>query len=94
MDAEERSGAVIVPVAAVVKEEEKAFVYVVSPDNKAHRRAVVLGLVTPEEAQVVSGVKAGEKVVVKGQEELPDGALVTVEAADEPPTRSSPAGTE
>jgi membrane fusion protein (multidrug efflux system) len=67
-------------VAAVVKEEGKAHVYVVGADGKAHRRDVLLGLTTPTEAEVVRGVQAGEKVVVKGQEELPDGAQVTVEA--------------
>ncbi len=60
-------------------------------DGKAHRRAVVVGLVSEEEAQIVSGVREGEKVVVKGQDELPDGASVTIEEAEEPEPASSSA---
>jgi len=82
--AEERSGALIVPAAAIVREENKTTVFVVGADGKAHRRAVVVGIVSEEEAQIVSGVREGEKVVVKGQDELPDGASVTIEEAEEP----------
>jgi hypothetical protein len=69
--AEQRPNALIVPAAAIVREENKTTVFVVGADNKAHRRAVVVGLVSAEEAQIVSGVRDGEKVVVKGQDELP-----------------------
>ena len=43
---------------------------------------MVVGIVSAEEAQIVSGLRAGEKVVVKGQDELPDGATVTVEETE------------
>jgi RND family efflux transporter MFP subunit len=77
--AEQRTGAVIVPAAAIVRDENKTAVFVVGADGKAHRREVVVGLTSDEEAQVVSGLRDGEKVVVKGQDELPDGATVAVE---------------
>jgi RND family efflux transporter MFP subunit len=77
--AEERANALIVPAAAVVRDEDKTSVFVVGADSKAHRRAVVVGLTSGDEVQIVSGVREGEKVVVKGQDELPDGATVTVE---------------
>ena len=81
--AEERPNALIVPAAAIVREENKTTVFAVGTDNKAHRRAVVVGIVSAEEAQIVSGLREGEKVVVKGQDELPDGATVTIEEAEE-----------
>src|SRR5262249_1048885 len=61
--AEQRAGALIVPAAAIVREENKTTVYVVGADGKAHRRAVVVGLVSDQDAQIVSGVREGEKVV-------------------------------
>jgi cobalt-zinc-cadmium efflux system membrane fusion protein len=95
--ADQRSNALIVPAAAIVREEDKTFVFVVDSDNKAHRRAVVAGLSSGEEAQIVSGVREGEKVVVKGYEELPDGAVVTIEetgaeAETAPAAGSAPPG--
>jgi RND family efflux transporter MFP subunit len=77
--AEERTSALIVPASAVVREEDKAAVFVVGPDSKAQRRAVTLGLESGDEVQVLSGLKEGERVVIKGQEELPDGATVTID---------------
>jgi len=47
---------------------------VAGADNKAHRRKVTLGLTTPKLAEITSGVKAGENVIVQGQQGLPDGA--------------------
>jgi cobalt-zinc-cadmium efflux system membrane fusion protein len=77
--AEERKDVVIVPTTAVVKEDEKAAVFVVGADDKAHRREVKLGIETVEETEIEKGVKPGEKVIVKGHEALPDGASVTTE---------------
>ena len=79
IDAEQRSDVVIVPVAAVVREGETAAMFVVDAEGKAHRRPVGLGLQAGSEIEVVSGVKPGDAVIVHGQEELPDGAAVTVE---------------
>jgi RND family efflux transporter MFP subunit len=81
IQAEEHAGVVVVPAAAILKEEGKAAVFVVGPDAKAHRRDVTGGLETTADAEVTKGVTAGEKVIVKGQEELPDGAAVSVDAA-------------
>jgi len=75
---EEHKDVVVVPTSAIVREEEKAFVYVLGADKKAHRKPVELGIVAGEDAEIRSGVSASDKVVVKGQEELPDGAVVTV----------------
>jgi RND family efflux transporter MFP subunit len=78
IEAEQRTGVVLVPAAAVVREDDKTAVFVVGADGKAHRRAVTVGVANDDDAEIETGVKAGEKVVVKGQEELPDGAAVTV----------------
>jgi len=49
------------------------FVWVVA-DGKAARRQVGLGVRTPGFVEITSGVDAGEKVVVGGQERLFEGA--------------------
>jgi len=79
--AEEQQGALIVPAEAVVSEGGAAAVFVVDATKHAHRRPVVLGLRSGALVQVRSGVAAGEAVVVKGLQELPDGALVTAAAS-------------
>jgi hypothetical protein len=41
---------------------------------------VAAGLVSKGLAEITSGIKAGDKVIVRGQDELPEGAAVTVGA--------------
>ena len=76
--AEQRPNALAVPAAAVLHEDEDAFVMVAGSDNKAHKRRVEIGLTTPAEAEIRSGLKAGDAVVVQGQQGLPDGAAITI----------------
>jgi membrane fusion protein (multidrug efflux system) len=78
---EEHRDAVVVPAAAVVQEGPQTFVYTVDAQNKAHRVEVRLGITTGPEAEVLAGIAAGTRVVVQGQNGLPDGATVTASAA-------------
>lgn len=67
--------ALIVPEAAIVPEQGRAYVFVVD-GGVAHRREVALGRRKPGEVEVLSGVKEGERVVVDGTQNLQDGAKV------------------
>jgi hypothetical protein len=44
---------------------------------------VQLGLDDGTDAEVVSGVKAGELVIVQGQAGLPDGAKISVDTSED-----------
>jgi RND family efflux transporter MFP subunit len=81
IDAEAHKGAVLVPAVAIVREGEETAVFVAA-DGKAHRRAIKIGLSDGGHVEIVSGVKAGEMVVVDGQAGLPDGAAITTAAED------------
>jgi hypothetical protein len=63
-----------------VREGEETAVFVVSGD-KAQRKPVTLGLADAGHVEVKSGIAAGDKVIVTGQNGLPDGAAVSVGAA-------------
>jgi len=78
---EQRGGVVLVPKEALVTDGEETVVYVLQPPDHAKRRPVRVGLQGADEVEIVSGLAEGETVLVKGQEELPDGAQVKVEAA-------------
>ena len=56
----------------------------VDGQKKAHRRPVQVGVVAGGQAEILSGVKAGEPVVVRGQTALPDGATVEITEMTEP----------
>jgi cobalt-zinc-cadmium efflux system membrane fusion protein len=80
--AEEHAGAVIVPAGALLNEDGQSAIFVVASDGKAHRRSVTVGIQTAEQVEIAKGVAAGEKVVVSGHDELPDGATVTTEPSE------------
>jgi len=73
---EEHQAAVLVPAEAIVQEGPQSFVFTVDAQKKAHRREVEVGVVAAGQAEILSGVKTGELVVVRGQTTLPDGATV------------------
>ncbi|MEP6782683.1 MAG: efflux RND transporter periplasmic adaptor subunit [Acidobacteriota bacterium] len=79
IDAEEHRNAILVPAEAVLHEGDEAAVFVAKGD-KAERRVVTIGIADAEHAEIKSGLKAGEPVIVKGQAGLPDGATISTEA--------------
>ncbi|HXT70982.1 MAG TPA: efflux RND transporter periplasmic adaptor subunit [Vicinamibacterales bacterium] len=76
---EEHKNVVVIPTAAVVEDEGEVFVMVAGADNKAHKYPVALGLATSTMVEVTSGLKGGERVIVRGQVELPEGAAIAVQ---------------
>ena len=73
---DQRTNAVVVPVEAIVKEEASSYVMVAGDDRRARRREVRTGLVTRTLAEIVSGVTAGERVIVGGLKDVSDGAAI------------------
>jgi membrane fusion protein (multidrug efflux system) len=74
---ETRSEALLVPREAVLRELQKAHVFVAS-DSVAEKRAVTLGLEEGDFVEALAGVEAGESVIVAGQGGLKDGSPVKV----------------
>jgi multidrug efflux system membrane fusion protein len=70
--------ALVVPAMSVLP-TEKGFVAFVVKDGKAERRFVQVGLsVTDNQLEVISGLNAGESVVIEGANNLQDGFEVKV----------------
>ncbi|HXK20944.1 MAG TPA: efflux RND transporter periplasmic adaptor subunit [Polyangiaceae bacterium] len=83
-----RKGALVVPATAIQRGPQGTFVYLVDAANKASVRPVVLETTQDELVILKSGLVAGDKVVVEGQNALRAGASV----APRPPATSSGAG--
>lgn len=69
----------LVSERAVAADQDRKYVLVVGDDNRAVYREVTLGATTDGLKIVVSGLKAGERVVVEGLQKLKPGALVAPE---------------
>jgi membrane fusion protein, multidrug efflux system len=82
-----RGDAVLVPADAPQLSAKGSFVYVVKSDSSAELRPVKLGQRQGEMVVVTDGVKADEKVVVKGQLGVTPGGKVRIaeRPAEKPP---------
>ncbi|MCX6997533.1 MAG: efflux RND transporter periplasmic adaptor subunit [Kiritimatiellaeota bacterium] len=81
-------GAVMVPEGAVQFGKQGPYLFVVSAQNTAELRPLQLGVRVGDLVQAVSGVQAGENVVVLGQLMLFPGAPVM--DATQPPPAAAP----
>jgi RND family efflux transporter MFP subunit len=68
----------LVPSSAVRTSEGRSIVFVVR-DDRVERRAISVGAAVGDQVEVLSGVSAGERVVVDGPQTLKDGDKVKVQ---------------
>ncbi len=74
--------ALLVPAAALLSNHEgELTVFVAGDDGLAHEQKIEAGIRTAAQAQVVSGLKAGDKVIVAGGVGLDDGAKIHIGGA-------------
>lgn len=69
---------VAIPQTAVIEGSRGTQVFVINQDNLAEARAVELGPVTNGKQVILSGLEAGEQLVINGQVALHEGAAVQV----------------
>jgi RND family efflux transporter MFP subunit len=75
---EERENALIVPRGAILREDGVTYVMVAGADDRAHRQDVRVGLTTSTQAHIVTGVNAGDRVIVTNLEQISEGTAVVV----------------
>jgi membrane fusion protein (multidrug efflux system) len=75
---ERRNNSTLVPKIAVVNDRGEQIVYISQADTTAERRVVEIGFQDDQNAEIITGVTLGERVVVKGQRSLKHGAAIKV----------------
>ena len=73
----EHKGVPVIPSDVLLKEGEDTFVYVVDA-GKALKKKVVTGISDGVKTEILSGLKAGEQLIVAGYHSLRDGMSVTL----------------
>ena len=77
----DQRSAVVIPEEALVPEQNKQFVFVVS-GGKSLKREVRIGARRPGSVEIVTGLAAGERVIVEGTVKVRDGGAIRDLAAD------------
>ena len=83
-----KKGATLVPTSSVQIGQDGKYVYVVDADSKAELRPVEQGQLQGDLRVILSGLKAGERVISKGQMMVMPGGPVTI-VPDQPGTAST-----
>ena len=85
--------ALVVPGDAIATNQQGNYVYTVDQTGHAHMSPVVIARHLNRLAMVSSGLNEGDNVVVDGQLQLTDGALVAVKQAMQGDSEALPGGT-
>jgi membrane fusion protein (multidrug efflux system) len=74
----DRTEALLIPERALIPERSVQYVYVVGDNLLAERRVVSIGRRRPGEVEILSGLSAGERVIVDGVQKVRDGKPVRI----------------
>jgi membrane fusion protein (multidrug efflux system) len=74
----DRSRTLIIPEEAVILEKNKKYALVVAPDNTVKKIEIVTGRRSPGKVEVISGLSAGQQVIIKGITRVRPGTSVNV----------------
>ena len=78
---------VAIPQQAVALDQTGPYLFVVDDKNVVHLRRIKAGIVRNGQLVVTEGLKAGEKVVIQGQQRIRDGMTVAPSAAPAQPKK-------
>ena len=70
---EEESGVVTIPKKAIVEEDDKKYVYIVTKEKKASKVEVQTGIETATEVEIKNGVSDSDTIVIGGTSLIDDG---------------------
>ena len=80
---------ILAPAAAIQRNGQITFVYVVKPDHTVEVRTVKIGATQGDVVALASGITPGELVVTDGLDKLTAGAKVSVQPAADTTTQAS-----
>jgi membrane fusion protein, multidrug efflux system len=85
---QQKSGVVLLNQAAIQRNTNATFVFLVQPDSTVITRNITVGTTEGDDAEITSGLAPGDVVVMTGADKLSDGSKVNVQLPGEP----SPSG--
>ncbi len=82
IDTSSVQNALCIPLSAIIPSNGVNIVYTVNDENRANRVEVKTGINDETYMQILSGLKAGDKVVTLGNTLINDGSLVTTKSEE------------
>ena len=73
---EDKHGVTLAPTAAVQRNAQKTYVFLVKPDSTVTVKTITIGTTEGDESEVTSGLEPGDNVVMTGVDRLQEGTKV------------------
>jgi multidrug efflux system membrane fusion protein len=86
---EEKQGVTLIPTAAVQRNSQVTYVYLIKPDSTVTVRNITLGTSEGDESEVTSGLASGDRVVMTGVDKLQEGSKVRIPKSGERSSKGS-----
>jgi multidrug efflux system membrane fusion protein len=86
---QEKRGVTLAPTAAIQRNSQATYVYVVKPDSTVTVRPIAIGTTEGNDSEVTSGLTPGEVVVMTGVDKLQEGTKVTAQIPSANPAAKS-----
>ena len=75
---QQKTGVTLLPSAAIQRNTNTTYVYLIKPDNTVTVRNIKLGTTEGDQSEITSGLSPGDKVVMTGVDKLQEGSKVAV----------------
>lgn len=79
-----KQGVTLLPSAAIQRNSQNTYVFLVKPDSTVTVRTITTGTVEGDETEVTSGLSPGDAVVMTGVDKLQEGTKVAVHFGNAP----------
>jgi multidrug efflux system membrane fusion protein len=73
---QEKTGVTLLPSAAIQRNTNDTYVYLIKPDNTVTIRSIKIGTTEGDQSEITSGLSPGDKVVMTGVDKLQEGSKV------------------
>jgi len=87
---QQKNGVVLLTTAAIQRNSNATFVYLVQPDSTVTVRNIQVGTSEGDDSEITSGLAAGDVVVMTGADKLQEGSKVNVQVLGEQPKPQPP----
>jgi multidrug efflux system membrane fusion protein len=86
---QEKRGVTLLPSAAIQRNTNQTYVFLVKPDNTVTVRKITVGTTEGDQSEITSGLNAGDNIVMTGVDKLQEGSKVTITPNGQPQSQDS-----
>ena len=86
---EEKQNVTLISTAAIQRNSQSTYVYLIKPDSSVTVRQITLGTMEGEDAEVTAGLNPGDMVVMTGVDKLQEGSKVRMQTSGDKTPRGN-----